>query len=245
MTESAARANDILIIVPAYNESEALGGLLDELRREAPTYDVLVVNDGSTDDTASVARAAGYRVLDLCLNLGIGGAVQAGFKYAVEHGYPIAVQMDGDGQHPADQLDSLVAPVRAGDCEMSIGSRFLEGKSDYEGSVSRRMGTRFLSSICMLVTGQRITDATSGFRAFGPQALSYLARYYPADYPEPETIVLMNRRGLSIQEVPVRMRARQTGRSSISGVGTIYYMAKVSLSLLLAYFKEGPKQQAT
>ena len=238
--QAAARA--VLVIVPAHNEAESLGGVLAELRQHAGDYDVLVVNDGSTDETAAVARAAGYPVLDMCFNLGIGGAVQAGFKYALEHGYEIAVQLDGDGQHPPDQLDALVAPVRAGECEMSIGSRFLGG-GDYEGSVSRRVGTRILSWICVVVTGRRITDATSGFRAFGPKALRYLASFYPADYPEPEAIVLLSRRGLAIREVSVRMRPRQAGRSSISGLGTVYYMAKVSLSLLLAVLKEGPSRQ--
>ncbi len=237
-----ARAGAALVIVPAHNEAESLGEVLAELRQHARDYDVLVVNDGSTDETAVVAREAGYPVLDMCFNLGIGGAVQAGFKYALEHGYKIAVQLDGDGQHPPDQLEALVAPVRAGECEMSIGSRFL-GAGDYEGSLSRRMGTRILSRICMLVTGRRITDATSGFRAFGPGALRYLASFYPADYPEPEAIVLLSRRGLPIREVSVRMRPRQAGRSSISGLGSVYYMAKVSLSLLLAVVKEGPSRQ--
>ena len=237
-----ATAQAVLVIVPAHNEAESLGEVLAELRQQPGDYDVLVVNDGSTDETAAVAREAGYPVLDMCFNLGIGGAVQAGFKYALERGYEIAVQLDGDGQHPPDQLEALIAPVRAGECEMSIGSRFLDG-GDYEGSLSRRMGTRILSGICMLVTGRRITDATSGFRAFGPRALRYLASFYPADYPEPEAIVLLSRRGLTIREVSVRMRPRKAGRSSISGLGSVYYMAKVSLSLLLAVLKEGPSRQ--
>lgn len=245
MTPAATprRGGEVLVIVPVHNEAEALGGVLAELRQYGAAYDVVVVNDGSTDKTAAVARAAGYPVLDLCLNLGIGGAVQAGFKYALERGYAIAVQMDGDGQHRADQIEALVAPVRASECEMSNGSRFL-GDGDYEGSVSRRLGTRFLSWLCALVTGQRITDATSGFRAFGPRALRYLVSYYPADYPEPEAVVLLSRRGLPIREVPVRMRPRQAGRSSIGGARTVYYMAKVSVALLLAVFKEGPTRQA-
>jgi len=238
----SARRSDVLVIVPAHNEEEGLGDVLADLREHAAAYDVVVVNDGSTDGTTAVARAAGCTVLDLCLNLGIGGAVQAGFKYALEHGYGIAVQMDGDGQHRADQIEGLVAPVRDGSCEMSIGSRFL-GENDYEGSALRRQGTRFLSWVCRLVTGQHITDATSGFRAYGPRALRYLASYYPADYPEPEAIVLLSRRGLPIREVPVRMGPRRAGRSSIRGTATLFYMAKVSLSLLLAVFKEGPARQ--
>jgi glycosyltransferase involved in cell wall biosynthesis len=235
---------DVLVIVPAHNEAASISDVLADLRRHAPDCDVIVIDDGSTDATAEIARSAGAPVIDLCFNLGIGGAVQAGFKYAVERGYGIAVQLDGDGQHAAEQIASLVAPVRAGECEMSIGSRFLEG-NDYNGSGWRREGTRALSWLCGRLTGQRITDATSGFRAFGPRALRYLAAYYPSDYPEPEAIVLLSRRGLAIREVPVRMRPRQAGRSSISGTATVYYMAKVSLALLLAAFKEGPARQTT
>jgi glycosyltransferase involved in cell wall biosynthesis len=235
---------DVLVIVPARNEAASIADVLADLRRYAPDCDVIVINDGSTDATADIARASGAAVIDLCFNLGIGGAVQAGFKYAVERGYRIAVQFDGDGQHAAEQIASLVAPVRAGDCEMTIGSRFLVG-DEYDGSGWRREGTRALSWLCGRITGQRITDATSGFRAFGPRALRYLASYYPSDYPEPEAIVLLSRRGFPIREVPVHMRPRQSGRSSISGTRTIYYMAKVSLSLLLAAFKEGPAQQTT
>jgi glycosyltransferase involved in cell wall biosynthesis len=236
--------NRVLVIVPVYNEADALGAVIDDVRREAPSCDIVVVNDGSADSTVEVARAHEVPVVDLCFNLGIGGAVQAGFKYAIAHGYRIAVQMDGDGQHRADEIDRLAGPVRAGQCEMAIGSRFLDGAGAYDGSSARRQGTRFLSWLCAVVTGQRITDATSGFRAFGPLALRYLSDYYPADYPEPETIVLLRRRGLAIQEVAVQMRPRQGGRSSISGLATVYYMTKVSLSLLLAFLKEGPTRQA-
>lgn len=232
-----------LVIVPAHNEAAALPDVLEELRQHGSGYDVVVINDGSTDATARVAREAGFRVIDMCFNLGIGGAVQAGFKYALDRGYSIAVQMDGDGQHPADQIERIIAPVRAGACELCIGSRFLE-HTDYEGSFWRRLGTRYLSRVCTMVTGQRITDATSGFRAVGPRALRYLAWHYPADYPEPESIVLLSRHGLPIQEVPVQMRPRLAGKSSISGVATLFYMAKVSLSVLLAVVKEGPKRQA-
>ncbi len=229
----------VLVIVPAYNEADAIEAVLAELRRDAPSYDVLVVNDASTDETAEAAENAGVPVLDMCFNLGIGGAVQAGFKYALEQGYDIAVQMDGDGQHPADQIDEIVAPVREGVCELSIGSRFLD-ESGYAGSPWRRLGTAFLSWVCSRAAGQRITDATSGFRAFGPRALRYLATQYPSDYPEPEVIVLLHRCGMAVREVPVRMRPRQAGRSSIGGVSAGYYMIKVGLALLLAIFKEPP-----
>jgi glycosyltransferase involved in cell wall biosynthesis len=235
--------SDTLIIVPARNEAEAIGAVLAELREHVPHYDVVVINDGSTDGTAAVARAAGCRVVDMPFNLGIGGAVQAGFKYAIDRGYAFAVQMDGDGQHPADQIEELIRPVRAGECEVCSGSRFLNGER-YDGSAARRQGTRLLSWLCSALSGSRITDATSGFRAFGPRALAYLASYYPADYPEPEAIVLLSRRGMPVREVPVQMRRRQAGRSSIGGARSLYYMTKVCLSLLLAAVKEGPRQQA-
>jgi glycosyltransferase involved in cell wall biosynthesis len=241
----SARQRDVLVVVPVHNEALALGAVLAELHADAPDYDVVVVNDGSTDTTAEVARAAGVPVIDLCFNLGIGGAVQAGFKYALERGYPIVVQLDGDGQHAPAEIALLIGPVRAGECEMAIGSRFTNGRGDYDGSVARRLATNVLSRICGLVTGQHITDATSGFRAYGPRALRYLASYYPADYPEPEAIVLLSRRGLAVREVPVHMRPRQGGRSSIGGAQVVYYMTKVTLSLLLAAFKEGPARQAT
>ena len=240
-----ARQSDVLVIVPVHNEALSLGAVLSELRAHAPYCDVVVVNDGSTDATPDVAHAAGVPVIDLCFNLGIGGAVQAGFKYALERDYPIVVQLDGDGQHLPEEIAPLIEPVRTGECEMSIGSRFTNGRNDYNGSVARRLATNVLSRICGLVTGQRITDATSGFRAYGPRALRYLAAYYPADYPEPEAIVLLSRRGLTIREVAVRMRPRQGGRSSISGTRVVYYMAKVTLSLLLAALKEGPARQTT
>ncbi len=239
------RTNDVLVVVPVHNEALSLGAVLGELRAHAADCDVVVVNDGSTDATAAVARAAGVPVLDLCFNIGIGGAVQAGFKYALERDYRIVVQLDGDGQHLAEEIAALIEPVCAGRCEMAIGSRFVEGSAYYDGSAARRLATKLLSRICGALTGQRITDATSGFRAYGPRALRYLAAYYPADYPEPEAIVLLSRRGLPICEVPVRMRVRQGGQSSIRGTRAVYYMTKVTLSLLLAAFKEGPARQIT
>ena len=240
-----SKASDVLVIVPVHNEAASLGSVLAELRTHAPGCDVLVVNDGSTDASAEVARGAGVPVLDLCFNVGIGGAMQAGFKYALERDYDIAVQLDGDGQHLAEEIPSLIEPVRTGRCEMSIGSRFIEGSAAYDGSSVRRLATNVLSRMCGSLSGQRITDATSGFRAYGPRALHYLAAYYPADYPEPEAIVLLSRRRLPICEVPVRMRVRQGGQSSIRGTRTVYYMTKVMLALLLAAFKEGPARQIT
>lgn len=229
----------VLIIVPAYNEEAALRLTLPELREVAPQFDVVVVNDGSTDATADIARSLGYPVLDLCFNVGIGGAVQTGFKYAFDKGYEVAVQVDSDGQFPPDQIERLVALVLNEGWDMVIGSRYLAGPG-YDGSHLRRFGNYVLSQFCTLFSGYKITDSTSGFRAYSRRALEYLAAYYPPDYPEPESIVFLARQGLRIHEEPVAMRRRQAGSSSIGGLRPLTYMSKVSLALTLNILKEKP-----
>lgn len=228
-----------LLIVPAYNEEAALPLVLKELRETAPQFDVVVVNDGSRDSTAAVARELDVPVLELCFNLGIGGAVQTGFKYALERGYDAAVQIDSDGQFPPDRIASLVALVLDEGWDMVIGSRYLE-EPGYEGSRLRRSGNYILSKIAGVFSRQKVTDATSGFRAYSRRALEYLASYYPPDYPEPESIVFLARQGLRIREEPVAMRARQGGVSSIGGLRPLTYMGKVSLALTLNALKEKP-----
>jgi hypothetical protein len=229
-----------LVIIPAFNEARSLPGVLREVRAAAPDFEVLIVNDGSADETPEIARSEGCAVLDLCFNLGIGGAVQAGFKYAVEGGYDVAVQVDGDGQHPADQIEALSRPILEEGYDMVVGSRYL-ASSRHEGGRLRRFGNVVLSRMCSFLSGQRVTDSTSGFRAYSARALAYLAHRYPTDYPEPESIVLLARRGLRIKEAPVRMRERQYGRSSITGVRPLYYMTKVGLALVLDVIKEAPR----
>jgi len=231
-----------LVIIPAYNEARSLPDVLREVRAAAPGFDLLVVNDGSADETSEVARSEGCAVLDLCFNLGIGGAVQAGFKYAVEGGYDVAVQVDGDGQHPADEIEALSRPILEEGCDMAVGSRYL-APGRYEGGRLRRLGNAVLSRMCSFLSGQRVTDCTSGFRAYSARALAYLAHRYPADYPEPESIVLLARQGMLIREMPVKMRERRYGRSSITGVRPLYYMTKVGLALLLDIIKEAPRGQ--
>jgi glycosyltransferase involved in cell wall biosynthesis len=228
-----------LLIVPAYNEEASLAIVLPELREVAPQFDVVVVNDGSSDATADVARSLGYPVLDLSFNLGIGGAVQTGFKYAFDKGYDVAVQIDSDGQFPPDQIELLVGLVLNEGWDMVIGSRYL-AEPGYEGSHLRRFGNFVLSQLCTLFSGHKITDSTSGFRAYSRRALEYLAAYYPPDYPEPESIVFLARQGLRIHEVPVAMRQRQAGTSSIGGLKPLTYMSKVSLALTLNILKEKP-----
>jgi len=229
-----------LVIIPAYNEARSLPDVVREVKAAAPGFDLLVVNDGSTDETSEVARSEGCVILDLCFNLGIGGAVQAGFKYAVERGYDVAVQVDGDGQHPADQIEALSRPILEEGCDLAVGSRYL-APGRYEGGRLRRLGNAVLSRMCSLLSGQRVTDSTSGFRAYSARALAYLAHRYPADYPEPESIVLLARQGMRIREVPVRMRERRYGRSSITGVRPLYYMTKVGVALVLDTVKEAPR----
>ncbi len=235
---SVERVN-ALIIVPAYNEEASLRAVLQELRETAPQFDVVVVNDGSDDATSEIARSLGTPVLDLCFNLGIGGAVQTGFKYALTQGYDAAVQVDSDGQFPPDRIASLVSLVLHEGWDMVIGSRYL-AESGYEGSRLRRFGNFLLSKLAGLFSRQRVTDATSGFRAYSRKALTYLASYYPPDYPEPESIVFLARQGLRIREEPVTMRPRRGGVSSIGGLRPLSYMTKVSLALSMNALKERP-----
>jgi len=221
----------VLAIVPAYNEARALPLVIEALRRTG-LCDVCVVDDASTDDTADVARRLGARVLRSPVNLGIGGAVQTGYLWARDHGYDVAVQVDGDGQHDPSALPALLAPVLAGTADLAVGSRFLEA-GGYRSTALRRSGIRYLSWFLRLRTGARVSDPTSGFRAAGPRALALFARQYPSDYPEPESIAVAVRGGLRIAEVPVRMSARAHGVSSIDAARTAYYLAKVSLALVL------------
>jgi glycosyltransferase involved in cell wall biosynthesis len=227
----------VLVIVPAYNEEAALGEVLDSIPAQLGDVpvDVLVINDGSTDDTARVARARGARVIDLPFNLGIGAAVQAGFKFARDRGYGIAVQLDGDGQHRADQIPLLLEALSGG-LDMVIGSRFLS-PAEFVCPPLRRLGIAVFAWLDSRMAGQRITDSTSGFRAYGRRAIELLARVYPHDYPEPEAIVLLTHQGFRIGEVGVAMRPRRGGRSSITIARAAYYMVKVVLAIVVEAFR--------
>ena len=221
-----------LVIVPAWNEDRDLPAVLAELRRAAPEWDVCVVDDGSSDATTRVAREGGATVLRLPMNLGIGGAVQTGYLWAREHGYEIAAQIDGDGQHDPQYLTAAVRPIVAGTADLVIGSRHL-GAGGFQSTALRRAGARYLSWFLLLRCGARVTDPTSGFRLAGRHAIELFAAIYPSDYPEPEAIALAARRGLRVEEVPVAMRERQHGKSSIGPARTLYYLIKVSLALML------------
>jgi glycosyltransferase involved in cell wall biosynthesis len=225
-----------IAIVPAFNEERNIGGVLDELRAFDPGLVVVVVSDGSSDRTAAVAREHGAHVVQLPFNLGIGGAVQTGFKYAAEGGYELAVRCDGDGQHDPSQLGKVIAPVLAGEVDIAIGSRFV-GEGGYQSSVTRRVGIRLLAWIVSAIARQRVTDTTSGFQALNRRALELFALDYPHDYPEVEGMVMTIRHQLRLCEVPVTMRERAHGRSSITALRSIYYMAKVLLALFVGLFR--------
>lgn len=221
----------VLIVIPAYNEAD---NILNTVRGVVEHgYDYIVVNDGSRDATLDVCRSNGLNVLDLPMNLGIGGAVQAGHKYAQRFGYDIDIQLDGDGQHDPAYLDALVREVASG-ADLVIGSRFLEKTDGFQSTFMRRVGITWLSAMLKLCTGHRVSDPTSGFRACGRRAIDLFCASYPVDYPEPESIAVAIKSGLFVKEVSVEMRERQGGTSSIGGLSSVYYMLKVSLAILIA-----------
>ena len=226
-----------IAIVPARNEEGALGGVLGELRAFDPTLDVVVVDDGSTDRTAAVARAHGAAVVRLPFNLGIGGAVQTGFKYALEHGYDQAVRLDGDGQHDPGEVPKLLAPLARGEADIVVGSRFAAGDGDYRPPLARRAGIRFFASLVSLLVRQKVTDTTSGFQALNRRGIALFAADYPHDYPEVEATVMVIRHRLRLLEVQVRMREREHGHSSINTLRSIYYVVKVTLALFVGVFR--------
>jgi glycosyltransferase involved in cell wall biosynthesis len=223
-------------IVPAYNEERNIGRVVEELRAFDPGLDVVVVSDGSVDDTVAAAEAAGARVLRLPFNLGIGGAVQTGFKYAWEQGYGLAVRCDGDGQHVPSELPKVIAPVVAGEADIAVGSRFAGGQG-YQSSATRRIGIRLLATVVSAIARQRVTDTTSGFQALNRRALQLFAADYPHDYPEVEGMVMTIKHRLRLVEVPVEMREREHGRSSITTLRSVYYMAKVLVALFVGLFR--------
>ena len=220
-------------IVPALNEEASVGRVIDEIRAVDPGFEIVVVDDGSTDRTAEVAGRQGARVIRLPFNLGIGGAVQTGFRYAWQNGFDIAVRVDGDGQHDPAQLGPVVEPVLAGDADIAVGSRFA-GAAGYRSSRSRRVGIRLLAWVVSGLVRQRLTDTTSGFQAVNRLGIKLFAADYPHDYPEVEATVLLAKHRLRLREVPVSMRERVGGRSSIGAVASIYYMVKVLLAIFVA-----------
>jgi glycosyltransferase involved in cell wall biosynthesis len=234
----------VVAVVPAWNEAGAIGGVVDEILAFDSSIDVVVVDDSSTDDTADVARAHGATVLTLPFNVGIGGAVQTGFRYARDGGYEVAVRLDGDGQHDAAELGKLLAPVRAGQADLVVGSRFVDPNGTYRPPFARRMGIRVFARLVSLLGGQKVTDTTSGFSALNRTAIELFATEYPHDYPEVESTLVALRSGLRLVQVQVDMRERQAGTSSITFVRSLYYIVKVMLALLVASMRRYPRLEA-
>jgi len=229
----------ILIIVPAYNEGENIQRTVQEIGalEFSMPVSILVVNDGSKDHTEKEVRDTNAFLISLPFNLGIGGAVQTGFKFAYENNYDIAVQVDGDGQHDTSYLKALLEPVLNDEVDMTIGSRFLPPHLGYRSSFVRRIGIHFFAHLISFLTDYKVTDPTSGFRAFNQKMIKVFARYYPSDFPEPEAIVVAGRFKARVREVPVQMRKRAAGNSSIRYLKTLYYMIKVTFAVLLAKLK--------
>ena len=221
-----------LIIIPCYNEQASIENVVRNLKSAAPDIDFLIVNDCSKDASLSILKANNFNFLDLPVNLGIGGGVQSGYLYAREHGYDITVQMDGDGQHDPTYLNNIIAPVANGEADMCIGSRFIN-KDGFQTSFMRRVGIKIVSLVILLLTGKYIKDTTSGFRACNKKLTAFYAENYAQDYPEPEAIISALKNGFKVSEVPVAMRERDGGTSSISAIHAGYYMVKVVLSLIV------------
>ena len=228
----------VLLIIPAYNEEESLRSLIEEIKAVCPEVDYLVVNDCSSDDTERLLEELGANYITLPCNMGIGGAVQSGYRYAAQNGYDIAIQIDGDGQHDVRFVKDMVKLIEDKQADVVIGSRFID-KEGFQSSQARRIGIRILSMLIRLMCGAKVKDVTSGFRAVNKRFIELFAENYPDDYPEPEVIVTAKLYGAVIKELPVVMRERTTGKSSINLKRSIYYMIKVSLAIIICRISLG------
>ena len=221
-----------LIIIPAYNEEESIKQTVEDIKKNAKEFDYIVINDCSTDSTAQICKDNHFNYINLPINLGIGGAVQTGYRYAYENGYDMAVQVDGDGQHDVAFLTNMAETMERKKVDMVIGSRYIE-KQGFQSSFMRRIGITYFSWLIYIISKVRITDPTSGLRMIGKKGIELFAKDYPKDYPEPETTVAILRRGMRVVEIPVVMRERQGGQSSIRAWKSIYYMIKVTMAILI------------
>lgn len=221
-----------LIIIPAYNEESNIEKTVDAIQKNAQGFDYVIINDCSLDNTRKICEEKGYNIVNLPINLGIGGAVQTGYRYALENDYDVAVQVDGDGQHDPEFLNIMAEYLEKENLDMVIGSRFIE-KEGFQSSKLRRIGIVFFSVLIKTLTGVKITDPTSGLRMAGKNVIALFAEDYPRDYPEPESVVTVIRRGMKVEEIPVVMKEREGGVSSISLKKSVYYMVKVTLAILI------------
>jgi len=231
-----------LLIIPAYNEAENIEKVVNNIIRNYPEYDYIIVNDGSKDNTEEICLKNGYHVLNLPINMGIGGAVQTGYCYARDNNYDIAVQIDGDGQHDVGFLADMIKLIEDASADVVIGSRFVE-KEGFQSSQIRRIGIKFLSNLAWILTGVRVKDITSGYRAVNRMFINIFAEDYPSDYPEPEAMVIAAVYGGKIKEYPVVMKERENGESSITLKRSVYYMIKVTLAMLISRLSFGVRRQ--
>ena len=226
-----------LIIIPAYNEEKCIKKVVDNVMEVNNNVDVLVVNDGSKDDTLIEAKKTKAKVLNLPFNLGIGGAVQAGYIYANKNNYDVAIQLDGDGQHNPKYIEEMVNIIKENKAEMVIGSRFIE-ETGYNQTFARMFGIRIIRVIMKIFTGKKIFDPTSGYRAVNKRIIKKFSENYPYDYPEPDTNMRLLKEKVQIMEIPVEMHNRETGKSSITPLKSIYYMIKVTLAMLICVIEK-------
>jgi glycosyltransferase involved in cell wall biosynthesis len=229
----------IAVVIPAYNEEESITAVVakvNSVSTPAVTMVPVVVNDCSKDSTYKIISGLNCIALDLPINLGIGGAVQTGIKYAYNSGYDYAVQIDGDGQHPAERIPDLMDELNKNNWDVVIGSRFIKNEG-FQSTIMRRSGIRYFQMLLTLITRETITDPTSGMRLMNRKTMALLYNYYPDEYPEPEALIIYHRNGLKFGEVPVQMIERQGGQSSIQGFGTIYYMFKVTIAIIFTYLR--------
>ncbi len=234
----------VLLIIPAYNEEKNILKTYQDIVLNNKDVDVIVINDGSKDKTEKILRENKINHIELVNNLGIGGAVQTGYKYAYDNNYDIAIQFDGDGQHDAKYINNLIEPLLSNKADFVIGSRFISNISEFRSTKARRFGIRIISFLIKLLTGKKITDPTSGFRAGNKKVIKLFANSYPTEYPEPESIVNLIKKKYRITDIPIKMNERTGGISSIRKWKTIYYMINVCLSIIITNLKKGSDKNA-
>lgn len=227
------RREKVLILIPAFNEERQIATVVEQVKREIPEAQILVVNDGSSDGTEKKAKEAGARVLSHPFNLGYGAALQTGYKFAIKYGFDYVIQIDGDGQHDPLYLKKLLQEIKKGDAEIVIGSRFL-GQGNYQPPFLRRIGMRLFAFIASKISGQKITDPTSGYQALSIKAAEFYSRdSFPGDYPDADVLIMLRRAGLRFREIPVNMRPNPNGSSMHNGLKPIYYTYKMCLCIML------------